>query len=212
MLEKGSERGSLGKPPPAPSSQSLQTHAHTLTLKHCPRKDRHSREDLALPVLDSSHPHPCAWCERRSPGTRSALSHRKEGDGHARRRCSLGVSRWHGVPSSRAARLGTSQLGGAGPGRVCGWRCRARRRPCTFLPSPVRRHRLGESLGTAPGHPSPLRSGARQTRPGRCRGGGAARCGCRKAKAARIPQPQGRLGPRCRTERPLTAEQQQQQQ
>ena len=112
LLEKGSGRRSLGKPPPAPCSQSLQTHAHTLTLKHCPRTDRHSREDLALPVLDSSHAHPCAWCERRSPGTRSALSHREEGGGHARRRCSA-----RGVALAWRPQLQGSEAGEIAAGR-----------------------------------------------------------------------------------------------
>ena len=125
----------------------------------------------------------------------------------------LGVSRWHGVPSSRAARPGKSQLGGAGPGRVCGWRCRARRRPCAFLPSPVRRHRLGESLGTVPG--SPLAPPERDA-PGSPRSVQGRRCSqvrVQEGKGRADPTAPEAVGaPRCRTERPLTAEQQQQQQ
>ena len=64
--------------PLQPVAPDTGTHTHTETLS---LEDRHRREDLALPLLVSSHPHPCAGCAPGHPGRGAhCLTGRREMD------------------------------------------------------------------------------------------------------------------------------------
>lgn len=129
-----------------PVAPDTGIHTHTETLSS---EDRHSREDLALPLLVSSHPHPCACCARRSPGRGAhCLTGRREMD----------------TPASPQPQ--NSEAGDIAAGRSGLW------------PSPLPKHSLQETLHlpSKPG-PSPsagaswgprLQSPARRAGPGRC--------------------------------------------
>lgn len=151
LLEKRSKRGSLRELLPASSRQPPQTYAYTrvhrLTHSHtcaCTHTLTHTTgmssggqstagKVQPYPVLDSSHPHPSAWCAHMSPGTGSSLPQREKEPGPGPLPPSQSVA-LAGRPQPGAGRPGTSQLGEAGVAQAR-WPGSAGRRPCASLPS-----------------------------------------------------------------------------